>query len=361
MKLFTISVAATLFATFSFAQIPITTVVELDPTHPVAPNPPGNGNPDAPLSAPQPQLVPCTPTLNTLASTTWGFNIQALQFVSIQAIGTMAIAPGSRGNLSTSGTITATTNNTVIERLAPFTGSMDGLCLAGTNILAAGTMQISDGLSGTIMTWSYPITATIKLDRSIVYAVTATDTLNLRPYGTLNPSNSNGYAYNNNYYVVGSANQIVSPLACPVPANLVLESAFGYGVAIAPVTGIAPSNAGTQLVFKAGTGATGTVTGQMVANNNNGGPIANPEPTETGTYQVYPNCTGFSMTFPILIGGQIYGANFEGVFASGNYSTAYIIATNKGIESGTQIGLRLLNRLTAAPVLAPFPPVPTGR
>ena len=360
MKLFTIFAAAALLATVSFAQIPITTVLELDPTRPIAPNPPGNSNPDAPLSAPQPQLVPCTPTLNTLVGTTWGFNLVG-SGGNYGAIGTMVIAPGTRGNLSTSGTITSTSGNTVIERLAPFTGLMDGLCLAGTNILAAGTMQIADGLSGTIMTWSYPITATIKLDRSIVYAVTATDTLNLRPYGALNPSNSDGYGYNNTYYAAGLANQIVSPLACPVPANLVLESAFGYGVGGPIVTGVAPSNAGTQLVFKAGAGATGTVTGQMLANNNNGGPTTSPEPSETGSYQVYPNCTGFSMTFPILFGGQIYGANFEGVFASGNYSTAYIIATNKGIDNGGFIGLRLLTRLTTAPVLAPFPPVPTGR
>ena len=78
MKFLTLPFASILFATVSLAQIPMTTVVLLDPTVPVTPNTPGTANSSNNVSAPQPQLVPCTPTLNTLAGTTWGFNLVGL-------------------------------------------------------------------------------------------------------------------------------------------------------------------------------------------------------------------------------------------------------------------------------------------
>ena len=114
------------------------------------------------------------------------------------------------------------------------------------------------------------------------------------------------------------------------------------------------------MVFTAGTGPLGLVTGQLLPNNNNGTPGSDPQPTETGNYAVYANCTGFSLNFPVLIGGVISGANFEGVFAAGDFSRAYIIATNSNV-GGLGLVPYLLTRLGAAPVLAPFPAVPTGR
>ena len=264
MKLFTLTFASMLFATVSFAQIPITTVVVLDPNFPVVPNPPGNSNPARPEVAPQPQLVPCTPTVNTLLNTNWAFNTAGANNSTgtdgRSQIGTFSVTAGGRGNLAINGTMStlevslpaATFSAGALQRLASFTGSMDGLCLAGTNTLAAGTIQIADGLGGSILTWSYPITATIGLDRSITYAVTAVNLLNFRRYGALDPAqssagggtnNTNGYGYNNTYITAGTANQIVSQLACPLPGfeNTVLQSAFGYS-----------AGAGTQLIFTAG-------------------------------------------------------------------------------------------------------------
>ena len=360
MKLFTLSFAAMLFGAVSFAQIPITTNNVCDPSLPP-------GGPTCSItaigpSAPQPQLVPCIPTVNTLANTSWAYNLAGGG--TLRQIGNFTISVGGRGNSLLSGTMTTTRSSIAIQRLASFVGSIDGLCLAGTNILAAGTIQIADGLGGSILTWSYPITATIQLDRRVTYAVTSTATLNLRRYGALDPPQSSaggtttdGYAYDNAYATVGTALQIVSPLACPANPNSVLESAFGYGAGLINSTGGGGSNAGTQLIFTAGTGPSGTVTGRLLPNNNNGSTFANPEGTQVGSYMVYQNCTGFCMNFPVIIGGVIFGASFEGVFAAGDFSRAYIIATN----ASTGLNPYLLTRLGAAPVLDPFPAVPGGR
>ena len=302
--------------------------------------------------------------MNTLANptTSWAYNLAGGG--TLRQIGNFTILAGGRGNLVLTGTMTTTRVSTTIQRLAPFVGSINGLCLAGTNILAAGTIQFADGLGGSILTWSYPITATIQLDRRVTYAVTSTATLNLRRYGALDPPQSSaggtttdGYAYDNAYATGGTALQIVSPLACPANPNSVLESAFGYGAGLINSTGGGGSNAGTQLIFTAGTGPVGTVTGQLNPNNNNGSPTSSPQPTETGSYMVYANCTGFCFNFPVMAGGLILGANFEGVFAAGDFSRAYIIATN----ASAGLTPYLLTRLTSAPVLAPFPAVPTGR
>ena len=365
MKLFTLLFATTVFATVSFAQIPITTV-NVCPTPAIPGGPVCNPASGGPV-APQPQLVPCVPTVNTLANTNWAFNTSGSGTDARFQIGTFSV--GNRG-IVISGTMStlevvlgAAFSGGALQRLATFTGSMDGLCLAGTNTLAAGTIQIADGLGGSILTWSYPITATIGLDRSITYAVTAVNLLNFRRYGALDPAqssagggtnNTNGYGYNNSYITAGTANQIVSQLACPLPGfeNTVLQSAFGYS-----------AGAGTQLIFTAGApGQQGTVTGRLRANNNNGGGgQAQPNGTEVGTYQVYPGCTGFTMNFPLIVGGLIIGSNFEGVFAAGDFSRLFILGLNQAGDGGTIFGAITMGRNISAPVLDPFPPVPTGR
>ena len=311
------------------------------------------------------------PTVNTLANTNWAFNTSGSGTDARFQIGTFSV--GNRG-IVISGTMStlevvfgAAFSGGALQRLATFTGSMDGLCLAGTNTLAAGTVQIADGLGGSILTWSYPITATIGLDRSITYAVTAVNLLNFRRYGALDPAQSsagggtnttNGYGYNNTYITAGTANQLVSQLACPPGAeSTVLSSLFGYSRA-----------PGTQLNFTPGPGSVGTVTGRLFANNNNGGVTTNGNPfptnpngTEVGTYQVYPGCTGFTMNFPLIVGGLIIGSNFEGVFAAGDFSRLFILGLNQAGDGGTIFGAITLTRNTSAPVLDPFPPVPTGR
>ena len=312
-KTLQLAIPAFLLVSQMNAQIPITTVSSSTP----------------PAVAPQPQLVPCVPVLNTLANTNWAFFDSG---TTVAQIGTFSVAASGR----ISGTITTNSLGTIIERRASFNGSMDGLCLAGTNILAAGTLQISGGLSGQILTWSYPITATISGDRSVItYAVTSTTTLNLRQYGALNPSGTNGYAYNGTYATTGTAAQINGQLACPTPENSVLDTPFGYG-----------AGARTQLIFRAGTGLVGSVTGNLNANNG----VNNPQPVETGGYQVYAGCTGFTMNIPNIRGGLIVGSNFEGVFAAGDFSGAYILPTNADGVAYT------LTRLSATPeFLTPIP------
>ena len=122
------------------------------------------------------------------------------------------------------------------------------------------------------------------------------------------------------------------------------------------------------MIFTPGPGAVGTVTGRLIANNNNGGVTTtgnpfptNPNGTEVGTYQVYPGCTGFTMNFPLIVGGLIIGSNFEGVFAAGDFSRLFILGLNQAGDAGTVFGAIPLTRNTSAPVLDPFPPVPTGR
>lgn len=385
MKLFTLSFAAMLFATVSFAQIPITTNNACDPSLP--PGGPACSTTATPPTAPQPQMVPCTPAANTLLNTNWAFRTNGTGQTAATAlapandnrwhIGTFSIT-GRGGNLAVNGTMSTTESSTpplslgTLQRLASFTGSIDGLCLAGTNTLAAGTIQVADGLGGFLLTWSYPITATIQLNRTVTYAVTAVNVLNFSRYGALDPiqffvnsgrNDTNGYGYNNSYTVAGTANQIVSQLACPVGAeNTILQSAFGYS-----------AGAGTQLIFTATPGQqSGTVTGRLRANANNGassGPPNNtnvqaqPNGTEVGSYMVYPNCTGFCMNFPLIVGGLIVGSSWEGVFAAGDFSRVFIMAMSLTGDAGTNgiIGPIVLNRNTSAPVLDPFPPVPTGR
>ncbi len=370
MKRFTLSCASMLFATVSFAQIPITTNNACDPSLP--PGGPACSTTATPPTAPQPQLVPCTPTVNTLLNTNWAFNTGTSTGTDGRAqIGTFSVTAGGRGNLAINGTMStlevpfgAAFSGGALQRLASFTGSTDGLCLAGTNILAAGTIQVADGLGGFLLTWSYPITATIQLNRSVTYAVTAVNVLNFSRYGALDQAgrltnNTNGYGYNNTYITGGTANQIVSQLACPVGAeNTILQSAFGYG-----------AGAGTQLIFTSTPGQqSGTVTGRLRANNN-GGPTSNnngstqaqPNGTEVGSYMVYPNCTGFCMNFPLIVGGLIIGSSWEGVFAAGDNSRIFILGLNQSGDAGTIFGGITLTRLTSAPVLDPFPPVPTGR
>ena len=364
MKFFTLLFATTVFATVSFAQIPITTV-NVCPTPAIPGGPVCNPAAGGPV-APQPQLVPCVPTVNTLANTNWAFNTFGGGTGGRAQIGTFSV--GNRG-IVISGTMSTLEvsfrpfSGGALQRLASFTGSMDGLCLAGTNTLAAGTIQIADGLGGSILTWSYPITATIGLDRSITYAVTAVNSLIFSRYSALDPAGrftnlTNGYGYNDTYATSGTANQLVSQLACPPGAeSTVLSSLFGYSRA-----------PGTQLNFTPGPGSVGTVTGRLIANNNNGGVTTNGNPfptnpngTEVGTYQVYPGCTGFTMNFPLIVGSLIIGSNFEGVFAAGDFSRLFILGLNQAGDGGTIFGAITLTRNTSAPVLDPFPPVPTGR
>ena len=352
MRLIPTTFAALAFATVSFAQIPITTVNVCNPSQPAG-GPACDANATPPV-APQPQLVPCTPGTNTLANTNWAFNL--LGNVKSQ-IGNLAVAPSGR----ISGTISTIVVNFnplsagAVERLASFAGYIDGLCLAGTNTLAAGTLQISGGLSGSILTWSYPITATIQTNRSISYAVTATDKLNLSRYGALNPSTSNGYGYDRNYVTTGVASQIVSPVACPAPQDLatVLDALSPFGYSNGP---------GTQVIFKAaaGTGANGVVSGRLLANTNNGTALnSSPNGTESGRYTVYPGCTGFTFNLPLLANGRIIGSNFEAVFSAGDYSKAYILGLNQSGDANILFPASELIRLTGAPALDPWPPVPT--
>ena len=372
MKPFTLLFAATVFATVSFAQIPITTV-NVCPTPAIPGGPVCNPAAGGPV-APQPTFVPCTPIVNTLLNTNWAFNYNNSTGPDNRfQIGTFAVTIGGRANLVINGTMSTAEGSIFVgpggglgalQRLASFTGSMDALCLSGTNTLAAGTIQIADGLGGSILTWSYPITATIGLDRSITYAVTAVNLLNFRRYGALDPAQSsagggtnttNGYGYNNTYTTAGTANQIVSQLACPLPGleNTVLQSAFGYS-----------AGAGTQLIFTAGAPGqqSGTVTGRLRPNNNNGGAgQAQPNGTEVGSYMVYQNCTGFCMNFPLIIGGLIIGSNFEGVFAAGDFSRFILLGLNQPSDAGAILPSATWTRNNTAPVLDPFPPVPTGR
>lgn len=299
-----LALAATLLSSVLTAQIPITTV-----------NTPAGSGP----VAPQPQLVPCVPTLDSLNNTSWGFFNNG---GSIAEIGNFSVTrPASgRGGLLVNGTLTMNRLGTVF-RLISFVGSIDYLCLAGTNIAAAGTLQIADGIGGQIMTWSYPITATIGADRSITYAVTSTSTLNLRRYGALDPvgvggtNGTDGYSYGSNTYAsTGTATLTTGQLPCPVPPNSVLDTLAPLGYS---------AGAGTSLVFKAGTGPVGTVTGNIIANG-----ASDPQGSETGSYQVYPNCTGFTMNIPYLRNGVMVGANFEGVFVTGNFSRFFILPHN---------------------------------
>lgn len=335
MKLFTASLAATLFTTVSFAQIPITTV---------------GPAPGTPQTAPQPQLVPCVPANNSLLGTSWAFNDIG---GNIAQIGTFAVSASTgRGGLAVTGNVTTNSLGTLLGRLAPFTGVIDTLCLAGTNVAAAGTLQISDGIGGQIFTWSFPITATIGADRSVTYAVTSVTTMNLRRYGALDPAGSapnngnstDGYSYASGTYATsGVANLIQNQLACPVPANASLGPAFSpFGFAVSFGGG---SSVGTVLNFD-GVGPIGTVVGNLFLNTPN-----NPQPTETGSYQVYPGCTGFVMNIPYLRGGRIVGANFEGVFAAGDFSRAFILPQNTDGASFT------LTRGTGP--LPVQPPLPT--
>ena len=409
MKLFTLSFAAMLFGAVSFAQIPITTNNVCDPSLPPG-GPACSITATGPL-APQPQLVPCTPTTNTLLNTNWAFTTSAPGPVAFRAanptaippvtqidqvdgrfqIGTFSITQGGRGltvngTLSTLDTFSGPNNlppplngnrvsGTSLQRLAPFSGSIDGLCIAGTNILAAGTIQIADGLGGSLLTWSYPITATIQLDRRVTYAVTSVTTMNFTRYGALDPpSTTNGYGYDNAYITSGTANQLVGQLPCPVGnENSVLDtgSPFGFGVGTSAANAL---TTGTQLVFKPGFGPQGIVTGNLSGNDNNGrtngsptvspnpGNInAQPQPTETGNYDVYRGCSGFHMNFPLIRNGLIIGSNFEGVFADGTFSRLFILGLNQSADANVVVGPITLFRLTAAPVLAPFPAVPTGR
>lgn len=373
MKPFTLLFAATVFATVSFAQIPITTV-NVCPTPAVPGGPACSTSASGPV-APQPTFVPCTPAVNTLLNTNWAFTYNASTGTDNRSqIGTFGVTLGGRGNLAINGTMStleitlpaATFGAGALQRLASFTGSMDALCLAGTNTMAAGAIQIADGLGGSILTWSYPITATIQLDRTITYAITltaglpTTNLLNISRYGALDRPGlgtnlTNGYGYNNTYITGGTANQIAAPLtACPAPGseNSALTSLFGFS-----------SGAGTQLVFTPnGLGQPGTVTGRFRANaNNGGGGQAQPNGTEVGTYQVYPGCTGFTMNFPLIFGGLIIGSNFEGVFAAGDFSRLFFLALNQAGDAGTLLVSATWTRNGVPPVLDPFPAVPGGR
>ena len=119
-----LALAATLLSSVLTAQIPITTV-----------NTPAGSGP----VAPQPQLVPCVPTLDSLNNTSWGFSDGS---TNIAEIGNFSVTRpvGGRGGLLVNGTLTMNRLGTVF-RLISFVGSMDYLCLAGTTIAAAGTFQ----------------------------------------------------------------------------------------------------------------------------------------------------------------------------------------------------------------------------
>lgn len=313
MKIFSLLIASSaLMISVVHAQIPITTVNTPPGTLPIAP---------------QPQLVPCAPSNNALLGTKWAFNDIG---DSVAQIGTFAItASTGRGGLAVTGNVTTNRLGTLLGRLAPFIGVIETLCLANTNTAAAGTLQIGDGLGGQIFTWSYPITATIGVNRSVTYTVTSVSTMNLRRYGALDPvgpppnntNNTNGYSYASSTYATsGTATLITGQLPCPVPPNAALGpllSPFGFAVSFGGA-----SSVGTVLNFD-GLGPIGTVKGNLFLNTSN-----NPQPTETGSYQVYPGCTGFVLNIPYLRGGVMVGANFEGVFASGNFSTAFILPHN---------------------------------
>ena len=193
MKFLTIPFASLLFATVSFAQIPMTTVVLVDPTIPVTPNTPGTSNSSNNVSAPQPLLVPCTGTADPLNNTKWAFSDSSVS----TEVGMFSIMRplGGRGGLAVTGTLTGRING-MVYRLAPFTGSIDYTCIASNpTIPAAGTFYINDGIGGQIFTYAFPITATIGLDRSVTYAVTSITTLNFRRFGAIGNSSTDGYSY----------------------------------------------------------------------------------------------------------------------------------------------------------------------
>ena len=301
-KLLTLSVAAILCTALSFAQIPV-----------------------SPSTAPQPQLVPCSPNPNPLIGETWAFNDVG---PAVAQVGTFTIQAGGRrtsDGLSITGTQTSNSVGNLIERLMPFTGSIDTLCLAGTNTLAAGTLQIADGLIGEIFTWSFPISFS-----GGTFNVTSMTTMNLRLFGALDPAglNTNNTVvasdpFGGIFASTGTANLVTNQVPCPANPNLALD------VSVAPHGFTVTLNNGSivpgTLTFIAGTGPVGTVTGNLIGNSS-----SNPQPTETGTFQVLPGCTGFVFNIPFIRGGRMFGSTFDGVFAAGDFSKAFFVAEQAG-------------------------------
>jgi len=303
MKLFAISLASTLFATVSFAQIPIT----------ASPTPP---------TPPQPTLNNCSAPANTsLNGTTWAFNDIGK---NIAQIGLFTINPGG----SITGRRTTNSLGTILERLADFAGQIDIACLEGTNTPAAGTLQLGGGIGGQIFTWSFPITATPGPNGTYIYTVTSVTTMNLRPYGALDPAgpppgtnNTFGYGFNGNVYATsGVANRIVGQVPCPDPKDAALDifALNGYNAALsqpsAKSTGTLMRFISTPVNRRGG----GTVTGNLLKD----------QYATTGAYEVYFGCTGFSMNIAFYRNGILTPSNFEGVFASGDFSRVFILPTD---------------------------------
>lgn len=298
-KLFTLPVVAILWTAVSFAQIPI-----------------------SPSTAPQPQLVPCSPSPNSLIGETWSFFTFG---PVIEQVGQFTIQAGSRGGPGLSITGNQTTDvfngfpfaSTLLERMMPFGGSIDTLCLAGTNTLAGGTLQIADGLAGQILTWSFPISFS-----GGTFNVTSVSTMNLRQYGAVDPVRPANSTVAGSRFpaTLGTAVLIMGQVPCPANPNLALDisvAPHGFTVAATPdMFGLPPGT----LTFTAGSGPVGTVTGTIFGNT-----ASNPQPVETGTYQVLPGCTGFVFSLPEFVFGFMFPTNFDGVFAAGDFSKAFFV------------------------------------
>jgi len=314
MKLVKISFASILFVTASFAQIPITSADKTPPT------------------PPQPTLVVCPSTASaSLVNSNWAFNDIG---DSVAQIGTFTILPGGQ----VTGQRTTNSLGTLLERRGAFWGQIDFGCVQGTNVVAAGTLQLGGALGGQIFTYSFPITASL-VNGVYVYTVTSTTTMNLRRYGALDPvfngkgttNNTNGYAYNGTSASSGTAVRITNPLPCPDPAELALDVFAPNGYKITPSMPTPfPDNIalpGSLKFTAAGSrrGGGGTVSGNIAVPAIK---LMQATPFDIGAYQVDFGCATFTMNFPFIRDGQIVGGNFDGVVAAGDFSRFYILGEN---------------------------------
>jgi hypothetical protein len=322
MKLFTISLASTLFATVSFAQIPT-----------------------SPATAPQPSLVSCSAAVaNTFLGTWWSFITEGTRPGSgvLAQIGFFWVLPGNqiRGYRSTN------IGGTMLETQGEFFGQIDPLCLYGSGALAGATLQLGGGLGGQILQGYFPISAALGPNGAYNYMVTGNSTLTLRNSGSIDrpgPTGTNGtnaYGYGGNTFATtGTAWRISPQIPCPNPAEFILQNAApngytaGLGTKLSFIAvGVDRRGGSTTFGNLVRVGPpTATTPSYALAPGSREFPSADPGmlPQETGSYQVPPGCYEFSMNHPLyVIGGRIPGANFIGVPASTNWTRIAILPTN---------------------------------
>lgn len=259
-----------------------------------------------------------------LNNTNWSFHAEATdyEFPGSASIGTFSINriadPRNAGQtiLALSGTMTVNAGNR-IARLASTTGKVDYQCDPGTSIIRGGTMQFSDGSQGVL--WQFLFSNS---NYSEIYLVNE--------------------VYLNNLFLShvleGIAVKVENPRPCPANPLLALDNAtsapLGWSLRTESAvydstngsTGIGILNFNYSSSSRSGEGAlTGTTTtnvGGLSFKGTAGNNVYRLAETN-GRYQVYPGCTGGTLS--MMVGP--YAVQYEFVFANGDRTLMFLVST----------------------------------